>query len=326
MDIVSLEGLSGIIPIILTIIGLLVASWEKISKTKFFIKVRTEAHNYYLLGRERKFLIVSFLCAVIAISSITIGTYSYFFIPHQNNEVYFNYRPINLIGSANVAVLNVVFGREAILIDKNQIFVWGRGWNENTKLKKITLNYSTQGTVVRILGLSNQTDYSLNGNSALNIGDISINYSKGVTYGMSITNIGDAPFYLFGIETEEEYPQPESLQRILPFFIGIYGLIFMYFFYKKDKNRKATAKPLDLLYEDAKYADKIKNIEIELETYQNMLKYLEVLKQKNEVSEMYYINKKNLFEDYLKKLNDEKDTIESEIEDIKKSLKINELR
>ena len=48
-----------------------------------------------------------------------------------------------------------------------------------------------------------------------------------------------------------------------------------------------------------------------------MLKYLKVLKEKGELSEKCYADRKSYFENYLMELNDEKDGIDSEIEDIK---------
>ncbi len=77
MDILSLEGLSAILPVILTIIGFLAASWEKLSKTKLFLKIRTNVATYYFLGKERMFLVVCSLFALIAISSFAIGAFSY---------------------------------------------------------------------------------------------------------------------------------------------------------------------------------------------------------------------------------------------------------
>ncbi len=314
MDIIEL--LKSNLNILLVIIPpLLLTIWKIISKTKFFIKLRTEAHNYYLLGIERKFLILSIIFVVVGIGLFAFSIYSYSF-PHPTVEAHTFY-PINLIGLGNERVFDSIMDKDAILINRNQQFWWVRGWNENTKLKKIKLYYYTPGhTVLKIPFLVNKTDYIINETtpSPLVIEDISLYYPKNTNYGMYFKNLGDAPFYLFSIETEEESQQSnEGLFLIL----GVYSLLPAYFLYKRDKKRKAIEKPLDLLKKDAKLADKIEYIQIELETCRNMLKYLEVLKEKGELSEKCYADRKSYFENYLKELNDEKDGIDSEIEDIK---------
>jgi hypothetical protein len=314
MDII--EFLKSNSTILLAIIPpILLSLWKIISKTKFYNKLRAEAHNYYLLGRDRKFLILSIIFVIIGIGLFAFYIYSSSF-PHQTVETYTFY-PVNLIGSGNERVLESIFDNDAILINRNQQFWWIRGWNENMKLKTIKLHYYTPGSTVLKVDLVNTT-YIINETtpSPLVIKDISLYYPPNINYGLHLKNLGNAPFYLFSIETEEESQQSNQIGYLI---FGIYSLIPAYAFYKKDKGRKAVKKPMDLLYKDAKLADKIEYIQIELENCRNMLKYLEVLKEKGELSEKGYVDRRSHFENHLEELNHEKDEINSEIEDIKRN-------
>jgi hypothetical protein len=315
MDIVELlkSNLQLFLQILVALPAILIALWKIISKTEYFIKLRTEVRKYYLLGKERKFLILSRIFLVVGIVLIAFFIIYYIHPPQSiqtNNYVYY---PMNLVGGGG-GVFNVVSGMDAVLIDRNQIFHWARIWNEYFKPKDIILTYSTQGTVIRIGGLNNDIalDYGVSGNSTLYIQAISIPYN-----GITITNIGNAPFYLFSIKETEEDTQQSNEGIFLVF--GFYSLLIAYFLNKRHKEdkRRTPEKPFDLLIKDAKLADKIEYIQIESENCENMLNYLEVLKQQGKLSEKYYVERKSYFENYRKELSDEKGTISSEIEEIK---------
>ncbi|MCK4797780.1 MAG: hypothetical protein KAT05_10375 [Spirochaetes bacterium] len=313
----KITDLLSIVLIILSIIPIFFSVSEKIFKIKIFQKIKVEILKFYLLGIEHKFLIGVVIFAIISFGLFSYTIYSYY-SPSQTVDMHVYY-PIDFIGISRGEVFDVIYNNQSILININQNFVWAKGWNENTRLKKIKLYYLTPGTDISINLLDSNNIYTVSGNSVLTIEDFSLNYVKNINYGMSIQNVGNNPFYLFKIETEEETIQPRN-QLLVPFMLGIYSLFPLTFFYKKYKNKRVIFKPFDLLKKDAKYADRIQDIEMELKNNQDLLKYLEILNHKNELSQNYYINKKEYLNDNLKELNEEMNEIKSEIEEINKRI------
>ncbi len=179
--------------------------------------------------------------------------------------------------------------------------------------------YAPNETQIRVNLIYTIGEYRLKGKSTLQIENISQPYQENVNYGMAIVNFGESPVYLFSITTEEEQkttPQ-QSGQYIL---VGYLLLVPFGYFLNKHKNRNITITPLDELYKEAKLADRIKNVEMELGNYQNMLKSLEELNLRKELSPNYYSQKKEYFEEVVDKLTKEKNNVESEINDILNSI------
>lgn len=211
-------------------------------------------------------------------------------------------------------------GDTFITINKNQTFLWKRGWSENNKLKSIKINYTTLGTQIMIGLGSNLTPYSLNstaGVSTLELDNSSILYDKNQLYGIGILNVGENPIYLFNIKANEEVSKLQGISLIL-FLVGyILMILSLYSFKKHIKLIRADKTPSpDLLRKEAAFIDRIKNIEIELEVYQNTLKTLDNLNLKGDISTNLYIVKKNQYEENINKLNSEKDSIVLEIKNI----------
>ncbi len=315
----SLQDWLAIASIILTIVAIILQYKDKISQTKTYKKVASKVGIYYLRGIKRKFLITTVVFAFIGISLISISIYQikYPLPTVQNNTIY----PKDFIDEGRGGFFEISEAGDMLLaINKNQIFLWKRGWNENKKLRKIQFEYSTLGTQI-IIGLgSNQTSYKLDrtsGTSKLESENILIPYEKNRVYYVSIVNVGESPFYLLSITTEEEVLVPED-RTVIQLFVGYILFMFSLIFFKKHKNiiKDEQTPSLDLLKTEAKYADRVENIEMELELYQNMLKELEELNLKNDLSPNFYKTKKNHYEENIHKLTEEKNTIAIEIKDI----------
>jgi len=210
----------------------------------------------------------------------------------------------------------LAFDNTTILIDKGQSFLWARGWSMNAKLKRMELSYyAPNETQIRVNLIYTIGQYQLNGKSTLQIENISQTYQENVNYIMHIVNIGESPVYLFSIKTEEE--QKPTQEQMIPYIlVGYLFIIPFAHFYKKHKNRNIAITPLDELYIEAKLADRIKNIEIELQNYQKTLKFLEELNLRRELSPNFYSQKKEYLEEVIDKLTTEKNNVESEINDI----------
>lgn len=323
---VDLESLSwiGTISAILTIVSVIITVFpiilkfkEKISQTKFYKKIESKVSIYYSWGSKRKFLIFGFILLITGVSIFSISIYQIKYpSPTVQSETI---TPKDFIEEGRGGIFGISEpGDMFLVIEKNQTLLWKRGWTENKKLKSITIDYTTSGTqIVTALG-SNLTSYSLNrtsGISTLKIENFSIDYEKNKAYYMGIINAGESSFNLFNIKTEEEVSSPQGSSIILILFSYIL-IIFSFNLFKKHKTiwREEKTLPLDLLKKEAAYADRIGNIEMELELHQNMLKNLEDLNLKGDVSTNFYQNKKNHYEENIQKLINEKNTIVSEIE------------
>lgn len=306
----------NIITSILTVLSIfgsfIVIFRKKFSNTEIYKKYSPIIKIYYLFLIERKVKIGAIVCGFITLVLFIIIIYNYF-NSMQNINTY-SYHPADFIINGQAGFMDIVFGKNALLIDKGKVFAWRKGWSENTKLKRINLQYFTSGTKIEIyLGMEPPTSYLLNGSSNLMVENISLPYDKYPSYGMSIVNIGDGPLYILEIETQEELPKTVDSTEIL--IMSIFLLITI-ILYNKLQDRDNINKPIDLLYEEAKLADKIKNIQIELESYQSMLNLIEKLHLENELSPKFYLEKKGYCDENMRQLNEEKNKIESEIEDI----------
>jgi len=317
----------AIVSVIITLFPIIRRFREKLSQTKFYKKIELKASIYYLWGIKRKFLIFSIIFFITAVSLLSIFIYQIINpMPSVQSETI---SPIDFIDEGQSGIFDFSeSGKVFLKIDKTQNFVWKRGWNENKKLKRISIDYTTSGTQI-VIGLgSNFTPYSLNktsGTSTLEIENILIQYEENTIYYLGIINMGENSFNLLDIKIEEEISKPQETSIIL-FLLSYIALIFSINLFKKHKKiwNKEKNPPPDLLKKEAKYADRITNIELELELYQNMLKYLENLNSKGEVSENFYLDKRTHYEDNIIKISNEKETIISEIEDIIRKFKKDE--
>lgn len=263
---------------------------------------------------ENKFLIGSIISGAIALFLIIFYVYSIFsptIIPHT-----FYPQDILQTGEGQGRIFDYAFNKTAILIENGQYFWWAKAWNANAKLKRMELDYyAPNGTQIRVDSIYYTIGkYWLNGKSTLAIENLSLTYQNNVNYGMRIINDGESPVYLFSVKTEEE--QIPILQNV-PFLLIGYIFIFPFaYFYKKHKNRTITITPLDKLYKEARLADRIKNVKLELKNYQSSLRYLEELNFRKELSPDFYLKKKEYFEEVIDKLTKEKNNVDSEINDI----------
>ncbi len=249
----------GILSITVTFIF---AFKKKILESKIYKNIISKINFYYLWSIERKFLIGSLIFFLISIFFLTLFVYANIF-PTQGWRS-FNNGPSDFIGFGQGEILNHISNQSALLINKDQEFIWKRGWNENTKLRRLDLNYSTPGTkIILHLGGVTENSYELNGTSKLVIDNISLPYEKYRSYYLGITNIGEAPLYIYNIGTEEDIIT--TTEKTMPIFLIGYIFLFpSYFLYKQHKKIKQTKiKSIDLLYKDAKLADKIKDIEMD---------------------------------------------------------------
>lgn len=320
----SLNNWASIVNNSLAIISITVTVFfllrKKLYKSDFYKKVNSKIGIYHLKIIENKFLIGSVISATIAFILIIFALLSLFYLPPT--IVSHTYYPQDFIqtGIGQGRILDYAFNNTAILVDKDQYFNWIKGWGVYAKLKRMELSYyAPYETKIRVNLINTIGVYPLNGKSTLPIENISLPYRENVIYGMSIVNIGETPVYLFSIKTEEE--QKPTIQQMTP--IILIGYIFLFpfgYFLKKHRNRNITITPLDELYKDAKLADRIKNIEMELENYQNMLRYIEELNLRKELSPNYYLKKKEYYEEVVDKLTKEKNNVESEINDILNSI------
>lgn len=301
-----------LIPIIVTVIILL---RKKIYELPFYKKVRSIISIYYLRIIDNKFLIGSILSAVIAVILIISAIIS-FYSPTNISHTFYSQEIIQTnVGQGRI--LDYAFDNTTILINKGQLLWWAKGWDDNAKLKSIELDYyAPNETQIRVktpfqyIGI-----YLLNGKSTLLLDNISLSYQENSRYGLSIINIGEAPVYLFSIKTEEE--QKPILQIGLSFLFGYIFLLLVGSLYEKHKNRNITITPLDELYKEAKLADRIKNLKMELENYYRSLRYLEELNIRKQLSPDFYSKKKEYFMEVKDKLTKEKNDVESEINELK---------
>lgn len=307
------------ISIIITFFPFIKKIWEKISKTIFYKKIESKTSIYYIWGRKRKFLIIGAILLITGISIFSISIYQIIYPSPVFQDV--TVIPIDFIEEGRGGIYGMSEpGDTFITINKNQTFLWKRGWSENNKLKSIKINYTTLGTQIMIGLGSNLTPYSLNstaGVSTLELDNSSILYDKNQLYGIGILNVGENPIYLFNIKANEEVSKLQGISLIL-FLVGyILMILSLYSFKKHIKLIRADKTPSpDLLRKEAAFIDRIKNIEIELEVYQNTLKTLDNLNLKGDISTNLYIVKKNQYEENINKLNSEKDSIVLEIKNI----------
>ena len=315
----------AIVSAIITFFPIILKFREKISKTKFYKKIESKACIYYLWGTKRKFLIFGVILLIIGIPIcfISINQIKYPSPTVHSETIY----PNDFIEEGRGGIVGVLESGDMFLrIDKGQSFLWKRGWNENKKLKRIKIDYTTSGTRIVIVPDSNLTSYySLNrtsGTSTLEIENFLIHYEKNKAYYMSITNVGENSFDLFNIKTEEEISKPRDSSIILLLF-GYILIIYAYTLFKKHKKKGKEEKipHIDLLKKEAKYADRVENIEMELELHQKLLEKLEDLNSKGDISINFYQNKKNHYGRNIYKLINEKNIIASEIEDILRKFK-----
>lgn len=301
----------SIVSILLTLtVTYIVFLKKKLSETKLYKNVRDNVKRYYLQVMERKFYMVGLMLFFIGVVFALVFLYSIYNPPHSSNS--YTYYSHNFIQPGQIGVLDLIppnnnVVSEGILINKGQEFIWKRGWSENTKLKRFDLNYYTRGTEITInIGGIKELSYPLNGTETLKIENISLPYETNKIYFLVIKNIGNAPFYVLSMGTDEEHIA--TLQEIIPYALFAYISILLSIpFFIKHKNRTATTK-VDL-FKEAKLADRIKNIELELECNRNMLKSLEELNLKGDLSPNIYSVKKESCEENINLLFKEKEAI-----------------
>lgn len=313
-----------IISVIITLFPIIFKFRDTISKTRFYKKIKSKTSTYYIWGNKRKFLIFG---AILLITSVSIFSISIYQIISPSPTVQnVTVSPVDFIeeergGISGINDSGVLF----LTIDEGQNFLWKRGWGENKKLKKLKIDYATSGTQIMIGMGSTFTSYSLNKTeviATLEVDTFSIPYKKNEIYYMIIINTGENPFDLFNIKIEEEVSKTQDSSVIL-FLFGYILLTVSVFLMRKHKKIWRTEKtpPPDLLRKEAKYADRIENIEMELEVHQNMLKNLEDLNLKGDASTNFYRTKKKHYKENVHKLMDEKKVITSEIEGILEKFK-----
>lgn len=315
----TVSAILTIVSVIITLFPIILKYKEKLSKTIFYKKIESKASIYYLWGSKRKFLIFGVIFLITGVSIFSISMYQIRYpSPTVQSETV---SPKDFIEEGRGGIFSISESGDLFLtIDKAQNLLWKRGWNENKRLKRIKIDYTTSGTQIMIGLGSNLTSYSLNKTSAtstLEIENFSIPYEQNKAYYMGIINVGENSFNLFNIKIEEEVSKPQD-SAIIMVLISYILVVFSFYSFKKHKTiwKQEKIPPPDLLNKEAKYADRVKNIEFELELHQNMLKNLEDLNLKGDISTNFYQNKKNHFEENIHKLINEKNTIASEIEGI----------
>lgn len=325
----ELLNLSGIISVVLAIVSIIITLypaivkfWNKISKTILYKKIESKTSLYYTWGDKRKFLIIGIMLLIIGISIFSISIYQIIY-PSPTVQTVTVY-PYDFIDEGRGGLFDINSDSKIMFlkIDKAQGFMWKRGWSENNKLKRIKIDYTTSGTQINIVLGSNLTPYSLGataGISTLEVDNFLIPYEENKKYYMSIINSGDNSFNLLDIKVEEEVSKPQDSSVIL-FLFSYILMIFSIRLIMKHKNmrKEDTRIPLDLLRKEAAYADRIENVEMELEVHQNILHDLEELNLKGDVSTNFYQIKKKHYGENINKLIDEKKRVILEIEGILK--------